>query len=398
MLRLFFAYGAARAVPALFSLLFTLFCVEALSAEQYGIYTLTLLPTMIAASFAGALAGQPMLRFGMKLSYEQRSIGLIQVPLTASIITLPFLFGYLLWAESAPAVAFLATCIILPVAILDAHRSYLIASSQATRLLIVDSVRSLLSLIFLSGLLSIGLLTSSGPLAAILLATSSSMLLAFKKNWLSPKQGDAIVNTKYIKYGVWVAFWMVVTGLLPLLERLFLEQHYGFAAAGVYAAMADPISALMSAIGAILANATMPLFVSAWDRRQSALLTRLKVMSVVAVGAGAVACFCIGAVIIFSGWGRISNVLSENSNVAIMLLVATGIWQISVFIHKPLELTGSTHLMFIALLASCSIFILLSKFLVLPLGMMGVVISKLVAGFSYCIAVIFFVNRMNRLS
>lgn len=383
MLRTLLIYGAARAVPALISLSFTLVCIQQLSSAQYGDFSLAYLPTMIAASFAGSLAGQPMLRFGASLSPKHRTIGLLRLPIIAALSTMPFLVGYLLWSGRPLTMLALAVGIALFVAVFDTQRFYLVASSQAMSILLLDSARSLISLAVLAILISTRQVSSSTPMAALLIATAASMLLILYKPSTASEHGNSTVDAMYIRYGIWVALWMVITGLFPFLERLLLERHFDLTVAGEYASIADPSSALMSAIGAILVNATMPRFVSAWNNHETASLSRLKVLSVLAVSAGVIACLGIGALVVAGGRGHIAIVLSEHSVVAVVLVTATGIWQMGIFFHKTLELSGATNLMFFALLASSLVFGTLSILLISPLGMLGIAMSKLVAGLFY---------------
>lgn len=384
------AYAGARALPALMSFVFTLVCVQSLTAAEYGTYSLTLLPVTMGASFAGGLAGQPMLRFGSELARAERRVGLGRVPLLVAAIALPLLAIYL-YAAGRSAAAFAVSVALVPLtAVLDTRRNYFVAMSRASRVFGLDAVRSVSSVVLLLLLIGQGFATSWVPLAAMLSAAALSLLTVSARADTESEEGDRRIDAAYLRYGFWVACWMAVIALMPLMERMLLESRFSVSDAGRYSAIADPISTAMSAAGGVVASALMPRFVDAWNRASAASLRRLTITSLGAVVGAALLCLAAGAVIVALDWGRWAGLLHTNVALSLLLLAGIALWQAAVFVHKPLELRAKTSVMFGCLVGAALVFLLCAGPLIARWGAEGVAVAKLLAGVAYISLVMVF--------
>jgi hypothetical protein len=324
-----------------------------------------------------------MLRFGSELSTAAQRDGLLRIPLIASIILAPVLLGYLFGFDRSALSIVIALCLMPLIAVLDTRRNYFVATSRVLSVFQLDSVRSLASLALLVLFVTIGGLTSWMPLAAMLLAAIISLVVVSSKVDNKSKQGEKAIDGGYLRYGFWVACWMGVIGLLPLFERLLLERQYGISVAGLYGTIADPLSSIASASGAVIVSALMPKYVAAWASRDDAHLRMLTHFAVIGVIAGSVLALVGGFVIALADWGQWGNVLRANTQLALTLVLASTIWQLGIFFHKPLELQSATNRMFFCLLVAGLLFVALASAMVSAMGAEGIALAKVLAGIAY---------------
>ena len=176
ILRSLAVYASARALPSLMTFLFTIICIESMTAEEYGGYSLILLPLIMTVSFAGSLAGQSMLRFGRELSLKGRRSGFLGVPTMVPAIVLPLLLLHLYVADRSMIVMTISVALVMTTAVLKSHRSYFIAMSSAVSILRIDAVRSVASVLLLILFFKMGYTTSWAPLASMACAATLALL------------------------------------------------------------------------------------------------------------------------------------------------------------------------------------------------------------------------------
>jgi hypothetical protein len=360
-------------------------CVEKMTANEYGVYSLLLVPIMIAASFTGGLVGQPMLRFATVLTSEALHIGLFRLPFLSAIFSSLILILYLVFLEQSLVVMFLAVGLVMLSSILAVRRNYYVALSLPLNLLILDGTRTVAGVAILYILVKFGSLESHTPLIGLLGGCIVALIVVILVKKDRFDYGNQSINNDYLRYGVGTALWMVMIGLFPMLERMILNQHGGTTITGIYAAIADPFVAVISAFGAILVSVLMPRYVTAWNEQKHAeirICTWIGVLSVVLFS-----CFCLlfSKLLMSVGNGRFLTLVNHNQLLSLMLVISTGIFQTGVFFHKPLELKNETHKMCLYLGISLIIFTILAELSVSRFGMLGVAFSKIMAAGSYII-------------
>jgi hypothetical protein len=380
--RTFVVYAAARAVPSLGTLIFTFISLQNLSAIEYGKYSLALLPAIIGGAMVGGFAGQPMLRFGASMSRVESRRGLVLLPLLGSLLVIPAVWLELMRSAEWPC-ALLAVSLVPLLGVFTTSRSLLISLTQPNKVFILDSTRSVGSCLLLIMLLWSGFDRVLSPLVAMVGATAGALLLINLPEADRRPAGGARIDRGYLTYGFWVAGWMTITALLPYLERSFIERLLGIEEAGIYAKISDPIYAFLSAATAILVSVLFPRLVDAWNANEQGRIARL-IRYGLAGGAGtALFVTAVGAAVVYFDLGRISAVIGENESVGIVVLVATTVWQLGIFVHKPLELSKRVASMFFCLMAALGVFLISVKFLLPAFGIIGMASAKLVAGLFY---------------
>lgn len=381
----FTVYALSRALPSLVSFVFTLICVERMAATEYATYSLLLLPVMVVASFTGGMAGQPMMRFATELTSEALRIGLIRIPLLSAILSSLFLVVYMFIMEQPLAVMALAVGLVLLSSILAVRRSYYVALSLPLNLFVLDSARAVTGLVILYVLMTYGFTESFIPLIGLLGGSIVALLLVTLKSDQNQTHGNITINSGYLRYGFWVALWMVTIGLFPLLERVILKHHQGLSVTGDYAAIADPFVAAISAFGAILVSVLMPRYVASWNAEKHSEIRKFTWIGVLATIGFSFFCFLFAILLMNIGSGRFLTLFKQNQLLSLMLVVSTCILQVGVFFHKPLELKNETHKMLLFLVIALLIFVILAELLVSKFGTLGVAVSKIIAACAYII-------------
>lgn len=383
LFRSLIAYIAARAIPAAMSIFFTVICVETLPPAEYGLFSLTLLPVTIVASFAGGVAGQPMLRFATVLSPDGTRRGLLHAPVLAALTLVPFLLMYMVWSGRAGGLVMLSLGLVPSMTLLETRRNYLVALSRVRDVFMLDAMRSIVSIIVLGVLAYAGIRKSGVPLTALLASTALCVLLFSVRSVRSNEHGTVDVDTAYLRYGFWVASWLAVVSALPFLERLIVNSHYGMAEAGIYSMIADPLAAVASASGSVIVSAFMPKYVTAWNEKRYADIKRMSRVAIMAIVLIGVVLLMAGMFIGSANIGKYAAVLRANRGLALTLLAASTVWQTTIFFHKPLELKSQTRNMFFSLVAAAAIFAVTVTPLTDLAGVAGVALAKLIAGGAY---------------
>jgi O-antigen/teichoic acid export membrane protein len=357
--------------------------VETLPPEEYGLFSLTLLPVVVVASFAGGIAGQPMLRFATVLSAPGTRHGLAHAPLLASLTLVPLLLLYLAGAGRQNGLILLSLGLVPSMALLETRRNYLVALARVRDVFLLDVVRSVVSIIVLVSLMEAGIRKSSTPLTALFLSTATCVLLFWIRSAPVAATGSLNVDKAYLRYGFWVASWLAMVSLFPFLERFILSTRYGMAMTGTYSMIADPLSAVASASGSVIVSAFMPKYVAAWNANRPDDIKRLSNVAIAVIVLIGLLLLVAGVIIGVADIGKYGGVLRTNGAMAATLLAASTVWQATIFFHKPLELRNQTRSMFLSLAAVAAVFVIIVWPLIGIFGAIGVALAKLVAGIAY---------------
>ena len=376
-------YVAARALPAVATMCMTFLCIHALSPEDYASYSLSLLAAGVVAGFVGGVSGQAMLRYGLELSPEALSRGLVGLPLAASVLVCPLVAGYLAWRVGLSVPALIAMAAIPGLALMDTRRSLFVACARADAVFALDAWRAGLALLLTFVFFQEWGAHASVPLLAQLAAVVLCLLLVRVSRVSPPSGGDRLIDAHYLGYGAGLAGWTAVIVGLSLAERSVVASESGLAASGRYAAQADVINAVFSALGAALAQAMMPAYLAQSRDLDADVLRRLRRLALLGVSVIAALCFFFGGVLSALGIGRISDALTRDLPTALTLVAAGALWTAAGFVQKPIELRGRTVWLFAGVAASLLLFVLIAPTLAARFGPVGVAAAKLTAGLAY---------------
>lgn len=377
----------------------TLLCVHVLASEDYARFSLTLLPVLLAAGFISGISGQAMLRHGDELTPHARHQGLVAVPVALSLLIAPLVFAFTPGPIGGTAVLAL---LLLPLMVLaDTRRSLLIARGDATLVLRLDLARGLLALL----LALIGFAFAGPwpvvPVGAQVLAGAGALLVVPVAPLLVP-QRDCLasrrIDRRYLRYGLLFALWSLLVGALSLAERHIVERGMGLAASGAYAAKADVIGAICSAIGGVVGSALMPHYLAAARKQAGVSMGRLLRVGLVATTCAALLCLTLVGLATVAPISTFASPLGGDLPTALALVIAASLWLLAVFVHKPLELSGRTDRMLLLGVCAVLLFALLAGPLMQRWGAAGVALAKAIAGAAYVAAVAFVPAKSTRRS
>lgn len=393
--RVLATYLAARVLPALASMLLTLLCIHALAAEAYGVYSLTLLPATLAATLAGGLTGQALLRYGHELMPRDLRIGLIALPLASAALVVPAVAAWLGWSVGWHAGTAAALLLVPLITLVDTRRNLFVARAAARSVLAMDGLRAAAALAVTAALFAVVPALPAVPLAAQCLAAALCLALVRP----GPPPADASprlrrVDRGYVLYGLWFAGWMAALGALSLAERAIVDAASGLAASGRYAAQADVVNAVFSATAGALASALMPRYLAASRGAVLAPWKRLLRIGLAGTAVAAVACLGVGVLLAAFGRGRIAEALVGDPATALLLVAAGAVWTAAGFVQKPLELAGRTRSTFLAVGAALALFLIVAPSLARSHGPAGVAAARLLAGAAFVAATAWATRRL----
>ena len=387
-LRTLLGYAVSRGVPGLASMALTLACVHTLVPEDYARFSLTLLPVLLAAGFISSLTGQAMLRHGDELTPHARRQGLVAVPLAFSALTAPLAFAFM--PERTASTAVVALMLLPLMALADTRRSLLIARGQVVLVLRLDLSRGLFALaLTLMGFAFAGPWPAV-PVGAQVLAVAAALLLVPLTPLLATRRGNVEsrrVDRRYLSYGLLFALWSLLVGALSLAERHIVERGLGLAASGAYAAKADAIGAVCSAIGGVVGSALMPHYLAVAREQAGVSMKRLLRAGWAATSCAAMLCLALVGFATAMPIPTISSMFGDDLPTALALVIAASLWLLAVFVHKPLELGGRTGHMLLLCAGAAFLFVLLAWPLMQWWGATGVALAKAIAGAAYVASV-----------
>jgi O-antigen/teichoic acid export membrane protein len=381
-------YLAARVVPALISMALTFLCIRSLSAADYGIYSLTLLPASVATGLIGGLSGQAMLRYAHELAPGELQRGLVAFPLVASAFAVPIVLSYLAWSLGVYAGIFVAVSSIPLIAMMDTRRSLFVALARADAVFLMDSLRALAALALTWLLFQASGAHATAPLLAQ--ALSVAICLALVRAGPGPLAAAPLrrVDRRYVAYGAWFAGWMAVLVAISVAERSVVGAVSGIASSGRYAAQSDVVNAIFSATGGALASSMMPRYLAMARSEDGPTMRHLLGIGLAGSVAAGLLCLLLGLCLFLAGSGQVAATLTSDPRTAVALVLAGVVWTGAGFVQKPLELRGQTWRVFAAVLLAMLFFLGAGPVMGRWLGPAGVGLAKLGAGLVFVLLVL----------
>jgi len=233
---------------------------------------------------------------------------------------------------------------------------------KAVKVVIADSIRTIVFIVsilvlfyFLRSVFQYSILLL---LFANLLAYVSGVIL-LKPNLFQLKSLVSILKEKIelneelkkmISYGLPIAFWMVAAYLLNISDKYVIE-YYIEDELGKYAAVYDIFSKFMTLAFAPILLALQPtvikLFNEGKEKESFSILKKT-------IGIEIVAFIVFIAVLYFTKSFIVTDFIklkdSNSVNLVLPIFIGAFLWTISMLIHKPIELSGKTYIMLIAVI------------------------------------------------
>jgi O-antigen/teichoic acid export membrane protein len=179
-------------------------------------------------------------------------------------------------------------------------------------------------------------------------ATEEASSLAFEH--VPVNSSTAAVVRQLWRFGWAVGLWLLLSQLLPMIDRWTIQRFAGFTSAGVYSSLYEISVRSFSFLVFPLAQAAHPRIMRSWNEGEFAASYRIIRYSIVAQLI--IFAVVMGGVFVLAP-RIIRLVLGFNDPVAArmlpVLVVGGFLWQLALLLHKPLEISQRTSVMLAAI-------------------------------------------------
>ncbi|HTS35884.1 MAG TPA: lipopolysaccharide biosynthesis protein [Candidatus Solibacter sp.] len=377
-------YFGGKVVPGLVGLVSIPVYIRLIGLDQYGRFAVFVPVLMAIASASSGWLAQGVLRFHpvstdppTRQSAFNRAVSgctavsaLVTVVATAAVLAG---MGY----SILTSLAALALCVSLLSYTVTLAK--LQAQLQPVSILQREIVRSIGGLVFPLILVAI---TRHKQFELLLLGQAFGYTCAF---WLGSRRNTSAIElessaarevpadsppTRGISRQLWhfgwaVGLWLLLSQVLPVIDRTAIQRFAGYASAGVYASLYEIAVRSFSFLAFPLTQAAHPRIMRAWNEGRFAASYRIIRYSLLFQVSIFVAVF--GGVVVLAP--RIVRlILGFNDPTAArllpVLLLGGFLWQLALLLHKPLEISHRTPAMLAAMAAALTFHVVCCVFFI----------------------------------
>ncbi len=357
-------YFAGKVIPGLVMFLSVPLFIRLFGESIYGEYSLIITTILLINTFLTGWINQSFLRFYTAVEdkdkferqvYKTLFIGNVAFVVLGDLVL--YLYNYNL------SFILLIDGIMISLSIFSFQLVEFRTKFKAVKVVIADSIRTIIFIVTVLTLFYLARDFLTDSVVLILLAN----LVAYITGLVLLKPGlfrvSLFINIlkekielnselkKMLSYGLPIAFWMVAAYLLNISDRYIIKHFLTYKDVGEYVAVYDTFSKFMTLAFAPILLALQPrvisLFNSGKKKESYAILKKTIVFELIA--------FTIFAVIVYFTKGFIVGTYLKLSgltsvNLVMPIFIGAFLWTISMLIHKPIELSGKTYIMLIAVI------------------------------------------------
>ncbi|HEY1678535.1 MAG TPA: lipopolysaccharide biosynthesis protein [Candidatus Sulfotelmatobacter sp.] len=376
------SYFGSKIVPGLMGLISVPIFIRLIGLDEYGRLAV-IIPLLMAVAGAGSgWLAQGILRFhplesdspDAHLAFKR---AVIRGAMLSVIVTCFALCAILAGLRYSIATCLVATAFCLSLLSYTVLLSKLQAQLQPKSLLQREVVRSIGALVIP---VAIVLIAGSKQFEFVLLGQAIAYTIAMLPGLrflpqitledTRPAPAHAFQSEKIIRrlwtFGWAVGLWLLLSQLLPVIDRWAIQRFAGFASAGVYASLYEISIRSFSFMVFPLTQAAHPRIMRAWNEgrfTESYMIIRHSITSQFAIFVVAL----VGGAAFARPLTRI--ILGIDDPVAVrmvpVLVVGGFLWQLALLLHKPLEIAQRTTSM-LAGLAGVVVFNIISCLFFIP--------------------------------
>lgn len=396
-------YTISKAIPGLVGFI-TIFCfIRLVGKAEYGKYALIFsLANMTAVLFSGWLQ-QSILRF--YTIYESNGILLNRTVLKGIIsstacgilfIGVVFLTRNLIRGNQNISSIVCILSIVLSFCIMVYTISLALFQAKLKTSLIAktESVRSILVFIFPIFIIYLFVQSFTGLIGGVI-AGYVCMLFWIKKQYYNKFFGaifdksidNAQINQLFkifLKYGFPLSLWLAFMSSFQVIDRFMINYYFDFAETGTYASLYDLTIRSFSLFFFPLVMASHPRIMKLWN--EGNYIATKKLINFVLLIQFIIFLFIVIGYVFFAD--VVLSLLFDHSsgNLKILLgYLAIGgfLWQISLTIHKPLEINKQTWVMVFAIAISIMVHIFINMYFLPKIGINASGIALIFSALSY---------------
>ena len=401
-----FFYLLTKIIPGITGLLSIIVFIRWVGPDGYGQFTLLLSFIMAAGALSSGWLNQAILRyFSQDENKEEFPAAIFRG------ILISFLLGFIIllvgfqFFLDLDIIAFVIAYISLISIILFRIRSVLLqAGLKAKKVAQITAVQAILGLIIpLIFLIRINhyLAIIAGISLAYLLIGYKSIFSFIKFSTNSITSSNNVLS-KYYNFGIPLSFRIFLGLFISFLDRWFITFFLNESITGLYAGYSEIIIKVFSIILFPITLAIHPRVTKLWNEGE-----RKKSIQLVKKGIGIQSGIFLLAFVIFILFEKqffnlslilIPELSSEFLSLGIPIFISGFLWQISLLVHKPLELTEKPLKMVWAIIAALVVAVVGNIIFLPRIGVIATAYSSIASASVYIIIIILFVLNKRKLS
>ena len=401
-----FFYLLTKIIPGITGLLSIIVFIRWVGPDGYGQFTLLLSFIMAAGALSSGWLNQAILRyFSQDENKEEFPAAIFRG------ILISFLLGFIIllvgfqFFLDLDIIAFVIAYISFISIILFKLRSVLLqAGLKAKKVAQITAVQAILGLIIpLIFLIRINhyLAIIAGISLAYLLIGYKSIFSFIKFSTNSITSSNNVLS-KYYNFGIPLSFRISLGLFISFLDRWFITFFLNESITGLYAGYSEIIIKVFSIILFPITLAIHPRVTKLWNEGE-----RKKSIQLVKKGIGIQSGIFLLAFVIFILFEKqffnlslilIPELSSEFLSLGIPIFISGFLWQISLLVHKPLELTEKPLKMVWAIIAALVVAVVGNIIFLPRIGVIATAYSSIASASVYIIIIILFVLNKRKLS
>ncbi len=401
-----FFYLLTKIIPGITGLLSVIVFIRWVGPDGYGQFTLLLSFIMAAGALSSGWLNQAILRY---FSQDENK-GEFPAAIFRGIL-ISFLLGFIIllvgfqFFLDLDIIAFVIAYISLISIILFRLRSVLLqAGLKAKKVAQITAVQAILGLIipliFLIRINHYLAIIAGISLAYLLIGYKS--IFSFNKFSTNSITSSNNVLSKYYNFGIPLSFRISLGLFISFLDRWFITFFLNESITGLYAGYSEIIIKVFSIILFPITLAIHPRVTKLWNEGE-----RKKSIQLVKKGIGIQSGIFLLAFVIFILFEKqffnlslilIPELSSEFLSLGIPIFISGFLWQISLLVHKPLELTEKPLKMVWAIIAALVVAVVGNIIFLPRIGVIATAYSSIASASVYIIIIILFVLNKRKLS
>ena len=352
-------YSISKIIPGLVGILSVILFFRLIGAEEYGKYSIIFSFANLIAAFSFGWLNQSILRYRstynssikilrpVLLGFIIGIIPLITFIIITSIIGFPIIF-------SNKYIIFLA----LSIGIFNIIKHTFQSEELANKVILITSYQSIL------------IITCSIIILKLYDNSAESLVFGISLGYLMPilpysKLFSINVITKknikkikpFFNYGAPLSIWLAISLSLSLLDRYFIEYHYGSSLMGSYAGFSEFIIRILSILIFPITLAVHPILMNKWNKNKNIheFFVKLFKASMIQI----LICLIMLIPVYFFKEDffyfiqiMIPGIDSSMKEIIIPIFIGGFLWQLALVLHKPLEIEERTLIMVFCIMFS----------------------------------------------
>ncbi len=395
-------YLITKLIPGVMGLVFVVVFIRMIGPEGYGRYAVIMALLMAIGGFSSGWLNQSVLRYYSKYEFDPGLLHVlffgVRIALTVGIFVL--LLSLIFLKPVGFEVSFFSiTLLVLILISIILFRFY--TTLEQTRLhpkgvVKLTSIQAVLSLIiplvlmwvfkvdFKLLLLGIGI--------AFLLPSLPYLYEHYKKLALI-KEKDTSSHKKilmrFIDFGYPLSLRMAVSLFIPFVDRFFINQFLGDTHTGLYSGFSDLVLRSYSILLFPVTLAVHPRLMSLWNERKKSKARKM-LINALKLQTGTFLLLLTACLLFQPFLFKVFTILipelqNEYYKLLIPLLLAGYLWQISLLIHKPLEMEEKPMLMLLGSVLALVITVVGNLVYLPKYGVLATAYTSITAGAFYCV-------------